>query len=43
MLSVGNYKEILFAIGLGVMIYFYKKSPVFYILLSGILGGVLGI
>lgn len=43
MLSVGNYKEILFAIGLGVMIYFYKKSPIFYILLSGILGGVLGI
>ncbi len=37
-MSVNDCKQLVFAIILGVMIYFYKKGPVFYILLSGVLG-----
>ena len=37
-MSVNDCKQLVFAIILGVMIYFYKKEPVFYILLSGVLG-----
>ena len=37
-MSVNDCKQLVFAIILGVMIYFYKKEPVFYILMSGVLG-----
>ena len=40
-LSVTNWFRLIFAIVLFGMVYFYKKSPIFYILLSGVLGVVL--
>jgi len=40
-LSVTNWKEGLFTAAFFVLIYFYKKSPIFYIILSAILGAVL--
>lgn len=40
-LSVTNWKEVLFTATFFVLIYFYKKSPIFYIILSGILGAIL--
>jgi chromate transporter len=39
-LSVTDIFSVLFAVGFFVMIYFYKKSPIFYIILSAILGMV---
>ena len=42
-MSITDYKQVLFAVLFGVMIYFYKKSPIFYILLSGGLGWLCGL
>lgn len=42
-MSVRDYGQVLFAVLLGVMMYFYKKSPIFYILLSGVLGWLCGL
>lgn len=39
-LSVNNLYQVLFGVMLGIGIYFYPKSPIFYIILSGILGMV---
>ena len=40
-LSVTNWKEALLTATLFGLIYFYKKSPIFYIIISAILGAVL--
>lgn len=40
-LSVTTWKEALFTAAFFVLIYFYKKSPIFYIVLSAVLGAVL--
>lgn len=40
-ISVLNYVSAIFAVLFFCLVYFYKKSPVFYILLSAILGIVL--
>ncbi len=37
-LSVTDWYRTIFAIAFFALVYFYKKSPVFYIILSGILG-----
>lgn len=37
-LSVTDWYRAIFAIAFFALVYFYKKSPVFYIILSGILG-----
>ena len=42
-LSVNNLYRLCFAGLFFLMVYFYKKSPIFYILLSGVLGGLLKI
>lgn len=43
MLSIKGYGQLLFAFVIGVMIFLVKKSPIFYIVLSGGLGWILGI
>ena len=40
-LSITDYFSAMLMIGLFVLIYFYKKSPIFYIILSAVLGYVL--
>ena len=40
-LSVTDWSRGCFALLLFIMVWFYKKSPIFYILLSGVLGVVL--
>lgn len=42
-ISVLNYVSAIFAVLFFCLVYFYKKSPVFYILLSAILGIILKI
>lgn len=39
-LSITDYFSVIFAVGFFILIYFYKKSPIFYIILSAILGYV---
>lgn len=40
-LSVTDWYRMIFAVAFFALVYFYKKSPVFYIILSGILGFIL--
>ena len=40
-LSITDYFSLLFAVGFFLLIYFYKKGPIFYIVLSAVLGIVL--
>ena len=40
-LSITGWFEAIFAILFFIMVYFYKKSPIFYIILSAILGIIL--
>lgn len=40
-LSVTDYCSMALMVGLFVLIYFYKRSPIFYIILSAVLGYVL--
>lgn len=40
-ISVKDYFAALFGVAVFVLIYFYKKSPIFYIILSAVLGIVL--
>lgn len=42
-LSVTNLYRVCFAVVFFILVYFYKKSPIFYIILSGILGVLLKI
>jgi len=42
-LSVTNFREAFYALVFFVLIYFYKKSPIFYIVLSAVFGAVLGL
>lgn len=42
-LSITNYFSALFMIGMFFLIYFFKKSPIFYIILSAVLGIVFGL
>lgn len=40
-LSVTNWADVVFAAAFVLLVYFYKKSPVFYIILAAVLGVVL--
>ena len=42
-LSITDYFSVLFMIGMFFLIYFFKKSPIFYIILSAILGVAFGL
>lgn len=42
-LSITTYFSALFMIGMFFLIYFFKKSPIFYIILSAVLGIVFGL